>query len=166
MGPAQGPWRRIYHRGWWSIVLDVYGFLLETIAALIGVAGLVYLGYRLTHGAAGAPRGWAAVLGEAALLGIIAAWGLKGMRALLRDAFGPARLYEGQADHAEVRWITGTHRGYRVWTVTSGEEQFSVPGPDLKTRVHPGDTIRLRYRGGTRAVTDVWRKGDTGESNE
>ncbi len=156
-------WVHLYHMSRWSNILDFFGFLVEVLAALTGLSVLVYLTYTtvralLLPGSNLTEMHWPATLFSFAASGLLAYWGLHGTWHLFMDAFRPAATYEGRADKVEVTWVTTSRNGYHLWTLSAGGQAWSIPTPpvSLKTGIQPGTTVRLRYRAGTRAVTDVW----------
>jgi hypothetical protein len=165
LDPARGEWQQIYHdRRWSSLLIDVGDFAVAFLAALIGLTTIFFTITALAGAARAQSVNVTGVwwLDDAIVLAIAAAfawWGLSAIRRFLIDVTRPALIDEGRVDAVGVHMASGSHGGYRVWTMTCGSKSWSMPYLDGKRFLHmvePGMMVRVRYRPGTWSIADLW----------
>jgi hypothetical protein len=157
-------WKHVYHLRWWSIFLDSYDFLVEFLAALIGLSLIVFticiqLGFMSDTHTSITREKWLDPLLSLGMGGLFAWWGLSRMWQLILDVARPALTYQGRAGLLEVRWVSGSHGGYRLWSLTSGAKSWSMAylaTRKFKRTIQTGNMVRIRYRRGTETIADIW----------
>jgi len=165
LDPARGEWQRIYHdRRWSSLLIDVMDFAVAALAALLGLATISFtitslVGAARTQSVNVTGVRWLDDAIVLAIAAVFAWWGLSRMRRFLIDVTRPALIDEGQVDGVGVHMVSGSHGGYRVWTMACGSKSWSMPYLDGKAFLHmvePGMMVRVRYRPGTWSIADLW----------
>ncbi len=153
-------WTQRYQRsmvGWLFEV--VYGAVVETFFALIGLGGVVTAVMALVSGPGSWSLGqtWQATLLQLVLSSLFLSWPLSTLWQEVVDVFTPAVVWEGALEHCHLTHVPGQHGGYRVFRFAAGTSVWEVPylsAKELDT-LHPGSWVRVRSLRGSGAVMRV-----------
>jgi hypothetical protein len=154
---ATGQWTQVFRGSLarWLFEL-VYGSVVETFFALVGVGGFV-TGLRSLTGQGGWSLTWEAALLQTVLAGLFMLWPLSSLWQEVVDVATPAVVWEGALEHFRLAHVPGQHGGYRVYRFAAGTRQWEVPFLSAAQlgSLHVGSWVRVRALRGSGAVLQV-----------
>ncbi len=152
-------WKLIHRVAWykWALI-DLYENIIGIVMCCVFLGGV---GYEVAHffGYARTNQKW---YWDIAILIFCAFLAYAAGRAVITSALDltmPARNFEGQLDEITREHIGGSQGGFHVWQLKCGDQIWQIETaslPDLPDKVKPGQSIRVRFRRGTRWVTHLW----------